>query len=65
MASAGWKVAVVDHRQIPPIAKVGLGEDELRNNGIKFQIKSAKAMGGRKVRRFGAPGYGAGAARSL
>jgi glutathione reductase (NADPH) len=28
---------------IPPIAKVGLGEDELRNNGSKFQIKSQKA----------------------
>lgn len=43
---------------IPPIAKVGLGEDELRDKGIKFRMNSEKASDWFMARRVAESVYG-------
>lgn len=43
---------------IPPIAKVGLGEDELRANGVKFRMKSEKTSDWFTARRVAESVYG-------
>ena len=43
---------------LPPIAAVGIGEEEARNSGARFQLKCERASGWYTARRVAEPVYG-------